>query len=195
MRVLNADFVKSAAKREQYPADGRPELAFVGRSNVGKSTLLNTLLNRKNLAKTSKKPGKTRLVNFFDVNGEVYFVDLPGFGYAKVSKAMQADWGRVITSYLFNREPLRLVCHLVDSRHEPTGRDHDLLDLLEEAQVPTLIIATKIDKLRASQKGQVPNRIRKSFGLDKDAAVIPCSSTTRDGLHDLWEVIDECLAG
>ena len=105
MKVVNAEFVKSAARPDQYPKDGRPELAFVGRSNVGKSTLLNTLLNRKNLAKTSNTPGKTRLVNFFDVNGTAYFVDLPGYGYARVSKKIRAQWARVITSYLFERGP------------------------------------------------------------------------------------------
>jgi GTP-binding protein len=165
----------------------------VGRSNVGKSTLLNVLLNRKDLAKTSKKPGKTRLVNFFDVDGRCYFVDLPGYGFAKVSKAMQARWTRVITSYLFHREPLRLVCHLIDGRHEPTGRDHDLLDLLDEAKVRTLIVATKVDKLRPSQKAGVAPRTREHLDLDDDALVIPYSSVTREGLRDLWDVIDDVL--
>ncbi|MBN2311254.1 MAG: YihA family ribosome biogenesis GTP-binding protein [Candidatus Hydrogenedentes bacterium] len=194
MKIVSARFVTSAASRGQYPDDGRPEVAFAGRSNVGKSSLLNVLLNRKGLAKTSKTPGKTRLVNFFDVNGAAYFVDLPGYGFAKVSKAMQAEWARVITSYLAGRAPLRLVCHLIDSRHEPTPRDHELLDLLDTAQVPTLIVATKVDKLRASQLAAVPKQIRKHLGLDNDALVVPYSSITRHGLRDLWDVIDEALA-
>jgi len=195
VKVVSCEYVTSAARPEQFPTDGRPEVAFVGRSNVGKSTLLNVLLNRTNLAKTSKKPGKTRLVNFFDVNGKVYLVDLPGYGFAKVSKKMQAEWGRSITSYLKDRKPLRIVCHLIDSRHDPTPLDHDVLDLLDEAQVPTLIVATKIDKLKASQRARVADGIRKHLELDEEALVIPFSAMTKHGLTDLWHVIDDALLG
>jgi GTP-binding protein len=194
MRVKSADFVKSAVNLAQCPREGRPEIAFAGRSNVGKSTLLNVLLNRKGLAKTSKKPGKTQTINFFDVNKRLYFVDLPGYGFAKVPKHLKQTWGRAVTSYLSERESLRLAVHLVDSRHPPTRNDLELLDLLDEAQVPTLIVATKVDKLRPSELQRSVKSIRTTLALDPDALVIPYSSVTKKGLHDLWSIIDDCLA-
>ncbi len=193
MKVTSVKFVTSAAERSQYVKDGRPEFAFVGRSNVGKSTMLNVLLNKKGLAKTSKTPGKTRLVNFFDVNDHFYFVDLPGYGFAKVSKGMKRAWQKVITGYLADREPLRLVFHLIDSRHNPTADDHDVLDILDEAQVPTLIVATKVDKLRPSQRQAAVAKLRRSLDLDSDALIIPFSSITKHGIRDLWHVVDDCL--
>ncbi len=191
MNVQNAAFLTSAARPNQFPRDRRPEVAFVGRSNVGKSTLLNALLNRKGLAKTSKKPGKTRLINFFDVDGRLYFVDLPGYGFAKVSKAMQAAWSELIGGYLRDREPLRLAVHLIDSRHPPTPRDHDLLALLEDAEVPTLIVTTKIDKLRPNQRKRSLATLRRELGLEPDALVIPFSAVTGEGKAPLWNTIQE----
>lgn len=193
MKVTAAEFVKSALLPEDYPKDGRPECAFVGRSNVGKSTLLNILLNRRGLAKTSKRPGKTQTVNFFDVNGRCYFVDLPGYGFAKVARELQEEWGRALTAYLSDREPLRLVVMLLDARHTPTEKDEELLDLLETAEVPTLLVATKADKLKASEKEQSLKTIRRRLGLADDAAIIPFSAITKEGLRDLWRVVDDCL--
>jgi len=193
MKVKYSEFVKSAVHKEQYPKDRRPEFAFVGRSNVGKSTLLNTLLKRKGLAKTSKKPGKTRLINFFDINGSVYFVDLPGYGFARVSKKEKALWKRAITEYITGREQLRMVMHLVDSRHDPTEADRTLLELLEEAQVPVLIVATKADKLKQSDKKPAIKRVRKGLHLDDDHCIILHSSETKEGIHDLWSIIDDYL--
>ncbi|MFP4502109.1 MAG: ribosome biogenesis GTP-binding protein YihA/YsxC [Candidatus Hydrogenedentota bacterium] len=193
MKVDDARFVKSAMKPEDYPRDSRPEVGFVGRSNVGKSTLLNTLLKRKGLAKTSGTPGKTRTINFFDVNGKVYFVDLPGYGYAKVPKTMKKQWQRFMTDYLFEREPLRLVVSLVDARHPPAAQDQEMLALLEEAQVPTLIAATKIDKLKRGERAASLRRIRSTLGLDGDAVVVPFSGVTGEGVRAVWEVIDEVL--
>jgi len=191
MKVVSATFVKSAMRPEEYPRNGRPEVAFAGRSNVGKSSLLNTLLNRKGLAKTSKTPGKTRAVNFFDVNGKIYFVDLPGYGFAKVSKAMQAAWQDVITSYLVGRAPLKLAVHLIDSRHPPTPRDHDLLELLDRAKSPTIIVATKVDKLKRNQRDRLEKIFRAELDLDDDVLIIPFSSVTGEGKLPLWNVIDE----
>ena len=195
MKVRTAEYVCSALRPDQYPSDGRPECAFVGRSNVGKSTLLNVLLNRKGLAKTSKKPGKTRTVNFFDVNGSCYFVDLPGYGFAKVSRATRDKWGEVIGAYLTARPTLRLVVHLVDARHQASDADQQLLDILDEAEVPTVVVATKVDKLRASERKRVPEALRRQLDLGADALVIPFSSITKDGLRELWHVLDECLQG
>ncbi len=193
MKVKSAEYVKSALRLEDCPRDRRPECAFAGRSNVGKSTLLNTLLNVKGLAKTSKKPGKTQTINFFDVNGKVYFVDLPGYGYAKVPKTLQETWGQAVTRYLLEREPLRLVVHLLDARHRPTGQDEDLLDLLQEAQVPTVLVATKIDKVPKAKVEETLAGILRKLSLDEDTLIIPFSSVTRDGLGPLWRVIDEQL--
>lgn len=192
MQITSSNFLLSALDPAHYPRDRRPEFAFVGRSNVGKSTLLNTLLSRKGLAKTSGTPGKTQTLNFFDVNGKVYFVDLPGYGFAKVPKSMKDTWNRVMVEYLSDREPLQMVSVLVDARHKPSPLDRDMLDILEEAEVPTLIVATKIDKLKRSQRQRSLNLITETLGVDKDV-VIPFSGVTREGLKDLWRVIDDLL--
>ena len=193
MKVSHAEFITSAVRPDQYPAGHRPEIAFVGRSNVGKSTLLNILLNRRGLAKTRKKPGKTRLINFFDVNGTVHFVDLPGYGFAKVSKKERLAWERSITEYITGRDPLRLVMHLVDARHKPNDADRTLLDMLDEARVPALIVATKADKLRARDRLPALRQIRQELELEDDALVVFYSAETREGVRELWEVIDDCL--
>ena len=193
MKILSAEYVKSAMRPDQYPSDGRPEIAFVGRSNVGKSTMLNVLLNKKGLAKTSKTPGKTQTVNFFDVNRKYFFVDLPGYGYARVSKHMRQEWATIMTSYLTARRPLRLVVALMDSRHAPADQDLDLLELLEDAEVPALIVATKCDKLRPSEIEGAGQTIRKALGLEDDAAIIPFSANSKQGLRDVWNVIDAAL--
>jgi len=190
MKVLSASFVKSALLPVHYPRDGRPEVAFVGRSNAGKSTMLNTLLSRKGLAKTSKTPGKTQTVNFFDVNGSMYFVDLPGYGYARVSKALQAKWSRILTDYLVRRQPLRLIVQLIDSRHAPGANDHHLLDLVEQAEVPTVLVATKWDKLKASDRVRRVDSLREQLELEDDALIVPFSSMTRHGVRELWSVIE-----
>lgn len=193
MKILSTSYVTSAMRPDQYPRDGRQEIAFVGRSNVGKSTMLNVLLNKKGLAKTSKTPGKTQTVNFFDVNGRYYFVDLPGYGYARVSKEMRQQWAAVMTSYLTAKRPLRLVVALMDSRHKPADQDLDLLDLLEETEVPSLIVATKCDKLRPKEIAHASETIRAALGLDDDAAIIPFSAHSKAGLRDVWNVIDATL--
>jgi GTP-binding protein len=193
MRVKTARFVISAAQAHQFPGDGRPEIAFAGRSNAGKSTLLNTLLKKPGLAKTSKTPGKTQLINFFDLNGQFYFVDLPGYGYAKVGKAIKRRWQSLITRYMAEREPLALTVLLVDARHTPTQQDHEMIDLLAEAEVPTLVVATKIDKVRPAQRQKALKRLRGELELDDEAIIVGSSSISKDGLRELWTAIDECL--
>ena len=189
MKVESATFVKSVMRIEECPRDGRPEIAFVGRSNVGKSSLLNTLLNRKGLAKTSRTPGKTQTINFFDVNGRLYFVDLPGYGYAKVPKGVKEQWSRVMTAYLRGRDPLRLVVQLLDARHTPSELDHEMIELLRRARVPVLLVATKIDKLNRNERVRNLKAIRTELNLADDALVVPFSAVTGEGVKPLWDII------
>ena len=200
MKVLSAAFLKSVAHLEQCPRDGHPEIAFAGRSNVGKSSLINALLGRKGLAKTSSTPGKTQTLNFFDVrattgrvNRRLYVVDLPGYGFARAPAATRQEWGRLMTAYLNHRTELRLVVQLLDSRHAPTDRDLEMLGLLEDAGVATLIVATKIDKLRSSERARNLAAIRKALDLDPDAAVIPFSAVTGEGVSPVWALVDSVL--
>jgi len=193
MKVTSAAFVKSTIRPQEFPRDGRPEFAFAGRSNVGKSSLLNALLNRKGLAKTSRTPGKTRTINFFDVNNRLYFVDLPGYGFAQVPKHVKQQWSEVMLGYLSNRKPLRLVIQLLDARHEPTSNDLEMLALLEEAKAPTLVVTTKIDKLGRAERERNLAAIRKTLDLDQDALLIPFSAVTREGANPIWQVIESRL--
>ena len=194
MKVNEARFVKSAMDPKDYPRDRRPEVAFVGRSNVGKSSLLNVLLNKKGLAKTSGTPGKTQTLNFFDVNGKIYFVDLPGYGFAKVPLSVKEHWNRVMGDYLRERDMLRMVVLLVDARHKPTELDQQMLTMLEEAEVPTLITATKFDKLKQTERRKNLKRIRETFGLDEDAALVAFSAVTGEGKDELWGIVDDVVA-
>lgn len=176
-----------------YPRDRRPEFAFLGRSNVGKSSLMNALLGKRGLAKTSSTPGKTQTINFFDVNERLYFVDLPGYGFAKVPLKVKAEWGRVVSAYVEEREPLRLVVLLVDSRREPSSLDLEMLAFLDEAEVPTLLVATKVDKLKRSERKRNLGNVHEVLELPEDAFVIPFSAVTGEGKKEIWSVIDELL--
>ena len=147
MIIKTSDFEISAVKREQYPTDDKPEIAFVGRSNVGKSSIINALTNRKKLAKVSQTPGKTRLINFFLINDEFHLVDLPGYGYAKVSKKEQESWGKTIETYLIDRAPLKRVVLLVDSRHKPTSDDILMYEWIKHYGYNIVVVATKSDKI------------------------------------------------
>lgn len=195
MRHVQASFVCSALLPQDFPRDQRPEFAFVGRSNVGKSSLLNTLLRRKELARTSSKPGKTQTINFFDVDGNCYFVDLPGYGYARVSRAVKDEWGKRMMDYLRGRNALRMVALLVDARHEPADSDRHMLEILMLSEKPTLIVATKFDKVKRSLRHKHLKSIREGLGLDSDALIIPFSSVTSDGVRELWEVIRDIRNG
>ncbi|MDK1020826.1 MAG: ribosome biogenesis GTP-binding protein YihA/YsxC [Candidatus Hydrogenedentes bacterium] len=192
--MTTANFVKSTIRSKDYPKDRRPEFAFLGRSNVGKSSLMNALLGKKGLAKTSSTPGKTQTINFFDVNERFYFVDLPGYGFAKAPLKVKAQWGRVVNAYIEEREPLRLVVMLLDSRHAPSAQDHVLLEFLDRVEVPTLLVATKFDKLKRSERKRNLERIREALALSEDALVVPFSAVTREGKKELWAVIEEILS-
>lgn len=193
MRIDSAEFLKSTAHPDQFPRDARPEFAFAGRSNVGKSSLLNRLLNRKGLAKTSATPGKTQTINFFTVNSRFYFVDLPGYGYAKVPRNVKEQWNLLMHQYLSARKPLRLVVQLLDARHAPMANDIEMIHMLEEAEVPTLIATTKVDKLSRAQRDASIATVRKTLELDQEALIIPFSSVTGEGVTPIWNVIESMM--
>ena len=190
MKVISAEFVKSAFERRHWPIDGRPEIAFLGRSNVGKSSLLNSLLHRKALARTSNTPGRTQSINYFLINEKFYFVDLPGYGFAKVSKTMRADWGKMAEEYLSGRDELALCIQLVDSRHKPSQLDLQLHEWLVFNAKKHVVVATKSDKLSA-------NEMKKQLRLiDEElpgSRVIPYSSQTGKGRDVVWAQILEAL--
>ncbi len=193
MRITNAEFIISAVKPEQYPVDNRAEFAFVGRSNVGKSSLINTITNRKKLVKVSGTPGKTRLVNFFLINDEFYFVDLPGYGYAKVSKSEQAKWGNMMEMYLLNREPLKKIMLLVDSRHKPTSDDKMMYDWIKYYGGKVIVIATKEDKLKRNEIKKSEKLIRETLGMPDDEKIILFSSLKKVGIDTLLDEIEKDL--
>ncbi|MFT8668246.1 MAG: ribosome biogenesis GTP-binding protein YihA/YsxC [Liquorilactobacillus hordei] len=191
MKVHNVNLKISAVRPEQYPEEGYPEVALVGRSNVGKSSLINRLINRKSYARTSSQPGKTQTLNFYDVESLLYLVDVPGYGYAKVSKAEREKWGRMIETYLVQREPLRGVVSLIDGRHEPTELDVQMVEFLQYYNLPVLLVATKIDKMSRGKWNKVEKDIRKKIKLnDKDRLVL-FSATEKIGEDAVWNWIEE----
>ena len=188
MRIHSAEFLLSASTTRQFPAATLPEIAFAGRSNVGKSTLINSLLNRKKLVKTSATPGKTQLINFFKVNDKFYFVDLPGYGYAKVPESVRRKWQNLVEAYLSERKTLRNVVLIVDSRHNPTIQDRQLLEWLKYFQRPSLIVASKIDKLK---RGQVKNYLQKiKNNLSIESAPLGHSSMLYGSREEIWKKLD-----
>lgn len=193
MKVNNVSLAAVAVKKEQYPADGRPEVAFVGKSNVGKSSLINTMLNRKALARTSQNPGKTRTINFYDVENEIYLVDLPGYGYARAAKTEIEKWGKMIENYLLKREELRAIIMLVDIRHEPGANDRMMYDWLKHYGYNIIIVATKSDKLKRSQLQKHTSMLRKAFELEQEDILIPFSSESKSGREELWTIIDDIV--
>ena len=183
--IHSAEFILSAASPWQFPVPSLPEIAFAGRSNVGKSTLINSLLNRKKLVKTSSTPGKTQLINFFKINDEFYFVDLPGYGFAKVPGSVRKQWQRLIEAYLQERETLRNVVLIVDSRHKPTAQDRQLKEWLDYYQRPVLIVASKIDKLKRGQIQKQLKQIKQDLSLDKTPLVH--SSLEKGRREEIWK--------
>ena len=185
MKIHSAEFLLSASTTRQFPAATLPEIAFAGRSNVGKSTLINSLLNRKKLVKTSATPGKTQLINFFKVNDQFYFVDLPGYGYAKVPESVRRKWQNLVEAYLSERETLRNVVLIIDCRHNPTVQDRQLLEWLEYYQRPSLIVASKIDKLK---RGQVQKHLRKiKHDLSIESVPLGHSSMQYGRREEIWK--------
>ncbi|MEG2017209.1 MAG: ribosome biogenesis GTP-binding protein YihA/YsxC [Clostridium sp.] len=185
MEIKQAEFTTSAVKPGQYPEDGRVEIAFVGRSNVGKSSLINTVTNRRKLVKVSQTPGKTRLINFFIINNQFYFVDLPGYGYAKVSKSEQAKWGGMMEQYLINRPQLKKVALLVDCRHKPTGDDVLMYEWIKHYGYQVIVIATKKDKLNKSELQRSAKVIKETLKLNPEDNLVFFSSLKKEGKEDL----------
>ena len=189
MKIRSSEIVVSAINRNQYPAEGLPEIALVGRSNVGKSSATNALLNRRNFARTSQTPGKTRTINFYKINNEFYFVDLPGYGYAKVSKSEKDKWGVIMERYLQDRQELCAIFLLVDIRHEPTNDDVMMYEWIKHFGYNCVVIATKADKISRGQYQKHISIIRKKLQLEKDEKVIPLSSSKKTGVEDVWNEI------
>jgi GTP-binding protein len=194
MKIFSVDFIKGCLKSEDYPKGDSPEIAFVGRSNVGKSSVINTLLRHKGMAKVSSTPGKTRQIYFFIINRSFYFVDLPGYGYAKVPKEMRASWAPFIEHYLMNRRQLRGVVFLLDARHAPTELDFQMKTWLERAGVPALNVLTKMDKLPRGAQQKAIEEHQASLGLKPNQTVIPFSAKTGQGKDLLWRSIERLLA-
>ena len=192
MKISTAVFTKSATKPGNYPPPELPEIAFAGRSNVGKSSLINVLVNRKNLVRTSSTPGRTQLINFFDINANFTLVDLPGYGFAKVPLAVKAAWGPMMRTYLGTRETLKGVVFIFDVRRVPREEDIQLLDWLEEFGVPTIPVITKMDKLKRSQWDKHVKQIAEVTGLPRDAFSL-FSAHTREGKDEILERIEAAI--
>lgn len=193
MNVKKAEIVMSAVSPAQYPDTGFPEIALAGRSNVGKSSFINTLLRRKNLARTSSQPGKTQTLNFYAINDSFYFVDVPGYGYAKVSKKERAKWGAMINEYLLEREELRAVVSLIDLRHEPTKEDIQMYDFLKYYELPVIVVATKADKVPKNKRNQHVAAIKKAISFDEQDDFIVFSSQDQTGKEEAWRAIESYL--
>ncbi|MDN5293036.1 MAG: GTP-binding protein [Eubacteriales bacterium] len=189
MKISRVNLVATAMAANQFPRTPYPEVAFAGRSNVGKSSLLNKLVNRKNLAHTSSSPGKTRTINFYLVNDQFFLVDLPGYGYAQVSKEVRKKWGELIENYLRERENLKGVVLLVDARHEPTEDDRLMYDWLAYYRVPVVVVATKADKISRGKYLPQEKVIRQKLGLGEGVPVLFFSARTGQGREELWKLI------
>ncbi len=201
MKITSAEFVKSAFEDEHWPPGRLPEVAFVGRSNVGKSSLINSLLGVRGLARTSSTPGRTQALNFFLINKRFHFVDLPGYGYARVPRNIRESWGVIVTNYLAKRESLVLSIQIVDSRHEPTNLDLQLREWLQVNERPFLTIATKSDKLSQNELQKSMARARKVLGAPSQhedghlgGEVIAYSAVTKRGRDQLWRAIEEVVS-
>jgi len=188
-----AEYIISAVGPEQYPEEDKPELAVSGRSNVGKSSLINKLTNRKNLARVGKTPGRTQSINFFDINNEWYLVDLPGYGYAKVSQETRIKWGKMMNTYFRVRKNLKGVIQLVDIRHKPTEDDRMMINMLWECQIPFLLVATKADKIARGQRPKYLKIIAETLGLQNWQDIIPFSSEDGTGTKELVEAVNHII--
>ncbi len=191
MKLSSSEFIKSAFREADWPRDPKAEIAFMGRSNVGKSSLINSLLGTKGLARTSSTPGRTQSLNFFLVNDRFRFVDLPGFGYAKVPQIIRSSWGDMVTSYLAKRTQLVLSIHVVDSRHEPTTQDMQLHEWLEHFARPRLVVATKSDKLSNNEVKKNIERVKRTLNED---TVVAYSVRTGQGRDQVWQAIENALS-
>lgn len=188
IKSVNLETVCGVTSR--LPENDKPEIAFAGKSNVGKSSLINALMNRKAYARTSAQPGKTQTINFYNINDTLYYVDLPGYGYAKVSQAEKEKWGRMIENYLKKSRQLRCVFLLVDIRHEPSANDKQMYDWVVHNGYRPVIIATKLDKIKRSQIQKQIKTVRTGLGIGADVTVIPFSAETKQGREEIWTLIE-----
>lgn len=179
----------------KFPENSEPELVFAGKSNVGKSSLINALMNRKSLARTSSQPGKTQTINYYKVNDEIYFVDLPGYGYANANIETKAKWGKMIEKYLHTSKQIKCIFLLIDIRHEPGKNDKQMYDWILHNGYQPVIIATKLDKLKRSQVAKCVKIVRDGLGLPKEGVLIPFSSQTKHGKEEIYDFIENLLAG
>jgi len=179
----------------KFPENIEPELVFAGKSNVGKSSLINALMNRKSLARTSSQPGKTQTINYYKVNDEIYFVDLPGYGYANANIETKAKWGKMIEKYLHTSKQIKCIFLLIDIRHEPGKNDKQMYDWILHNGYQPVIIATKLDKLKRSQVAKCVKIVREGLGLPKEGVLIPFSSQTKQGKEEIYDFIENLLAG
>ena len=190
MIIKNAEFIISAVGPKQYPTDQLPEIALAGRSNVGKSSLINKFINRKNLARTSSKPGKTQTLNYYRINNEFYFVDLPGYGFAQVSQSVKEKWSKFIDEYLTRRETMRGVIQLVDLRHPPTKDDIAMYDWLMHMHQDVLVVATKCDKISKGQWLKHVKQVREGLNADKSQQILVFSAETGQGMEELHSWVE-----
>ncbi|MCD8222227.1 MAG: ribosome biogenesis GTP-binding protein YihA/YsxC [Clostridiales bacterium] len=194
MIIKKAELETVCGVTSRFPDHDQPEIAFAGKSNVGKSSLINALMNRKSLARTSGQPGKTQTVNFYHINDAVYFVDLPGYGYARASEEVKAQWGRMIERYLKNAPMLKCVFLLVDIRHEASENDRLMYQWILSNGYHPVIIATKVDKLKRSQIAKQVRLVRESIGLEKEGILFPFSALTKQGREEIWQYVENILA-
>lgn len=193
MIIKKSELLITAARKEQYPETVVPEIAFAGKSNVGKSSMINAMLNRKSLARTSSSPGKTQTINFYNVNDMLNFVDLPGYGYAKVSKSEVEKWAKMIDTYLHNRPQLREVILLVDIRHEPGKNDQQMYEWIKSCGYTGYVIAAKADKLSRSQQIRSAAVIKKTLNIKDDNLILPFSSVSKLGVEEIWHLLEKLL--
>ncbi|AYE38062.1 YihA family ribosome biogenesis GTP-binding protein [Companilactobacillus zhachilii] len=190
MQVNNVSMNLSAVSSKQYPDEGYPEIALLGRSNVGKSSLINTLINRKSFARTSSTPGKTQTLNFYNIEDQLYLVDVPGYGFAKVSKKQREEFGVMIEEYLTTRKLLKGVVILVDGRHAPSDDDISMYQFVSYYHIPTLVVATKMDKVKGNQWNKTISQVKKTMEINQTDSLQLFSSETKKGKDEIWEWIE-----
>lgn len=195
MKIKNVALETVCGVTSKLPENKFPEVAFAGKSNVGKSSLINALMQRKALARTSAQPGKTQTINFYNVNDEIYFVDLPGYGYAKVSQTEKEKWGKMIEKYLHTSKQLKAVFLLIDIRHEPSANDVNMYEWMKYQGFAPIVIATKADKINRSQLPKQLKIVRTGLKMDKDGILIPFSAETKAGRDEIYEIIDKIIEG
>lgn len=195
MIIKKAELETVCGITSKLPENSMPEVAFSGKSNVGKSSLINALMNRKSLARTSSQPGKTQTINFYNVNDSIYFVDLPGYGYARANENVKAQWGKMIENYLHRSQQLKAVFLLIDIRHKPSDNDCVMYDWILGHGFKPIIIATKLDKINRSQIQKQVKLLRETLKAEKDTRIVPFSATTKQGREEIYEIIEEILQG